>query len=219
LAAEWLRISRAQVFPVEPLTGLLGFLGIRRNLVPALALRRIVARHTVCERLEDLPVPLHVVACDVLTGAEVRLSQGPLVDAVLASAAIPGVLPPVEWEGRLLMDGGVVDNTPISHALALGASAVYVMPTGAPCGLAGAPRGALGMLVHAAGLMVSRRFAGETVQFAGRADVTIVPPPCPITVQPMDFGHAAELIAMGEASARSFLAGSSPRVVPLRPAS
>src|SRR5262249_45098324 len=131
LAAEWLRISRGQVFPIEPLTGLLGFLGIRRNLVPALALRRIVSRHTVCDRLADLPIRLHVLACDVLTGAEVRLSEGPVVDAVLASAAIPGVLPPVEWEGRLLMDGGVVDNTPISHALALGAAAVYVLPTGA----------------------------------------------------------------------------------------
>ena len=219
LAAAWLRLGRGQVFPIEPLTGLLGFLGARRNLVPAVALRRLVSRHVVWERLEDLPLPLHVIACDVLTGTEVRLSEGPLVDAVLASAAIPGVLPPVEWDGRLLMDGGIVDNTPISHALALGAGAVYVLPTGAPCVLAEAPRGALGMLVHAAGLMVSRRFAGETLQFAGRPDVTIIPPPCPITVQPMDFGHAAELIALGEASARAFLAGMPARVVPLRPAS
>jgi NTE family protein len=219
LAGLWLRIGRGQVFPIEPLTGLLGFLGARRNLVPGLALRRLVARHATCERLEDLAIPLHVIACDVLTGAEVRLSEGPLVDAVLASAAIPGVLPPVEWEGRLLMDGGIVDNTPISHALALGADAVYVLPAGAPCVLTDAPRGALGMLVHAAGLMVSRRFSGETLQFAGRADVRILPPPCPITVQPMDFGHAAELIELGKASARAFLAGTPPRVVPLRPAS
>ena len=57
----------------------------------------------------------------MLTGEEVLLSHGPLVDAVLASAAIPGVLPAVEWEGRLLIDGGVVNNTPLSHAIALGA--------------------------------------------------------------------------------------------------
>src|SRR5690349_4381307 len=70
LAAVWLRIGRGRVFPIEPLTGLLGFVGARRNLVPALALRRLVARHATCDRLEDLRIPLHVVACDVLTGAE-----------------------------------------------------------------------------------------------------------------------------------------------------
>jgi predicted acylesterase/phospholipase RssA len=45
----------------------------------------------------------------------VRLSDGPLTDAVLAAAAIPGVLPPVRWRGRLLADGGIADNTPVSR--------------------------------------------------------------------------------------------------------
>ncbi len=106
-------MRRGQVFPLEPLTGLLGFLGAKRNLAPGGALRRLVTRNVVHECLEDLPIPLHVVACDVLTGSEVLLSRGPLVDAVLASAAIPGVLPPIEWEGRLLIDGGVVDVQPM----------------------------------------------------------------------------------------------------------
>src|SRR5688500_9772129 len=74
LAERWLGIRRGQVFPVEPFTGLLGFLGARRNLVPGGALRRLVERHTDCERLEDLATPLHVVACDVLDGREVLLS-------------------------------------------------------------------------------------------------------------------------------------------------
>src|SRR5699024_9242154 len=90
LAEIWLGLRRGRVFPAEPLTGLLGFLGARRNLVPAGALRRLIARHVKHERLEDLPIPLHVVACDVLTGTEVRLSRGPLVEAVLAGSAIPG---------------------------------------------------------------------------------------------------------------------------------
>src|SRR5436305_1516978 len=91
LAELWLGMRRGRVFPVEPVTGLLGFLGARRNLVPGAALRRLVARHAEHERLEDLPIPLHVIACDVVAGREVRLSAGPLVDAVMASAAIPGV--------------------------------------------------------------------------------------------------------------------------------
>jgi predicted acylesterase/phospholipase RssA len=69
----------------------------------------------------------------------VRLSDGPLADAVLAAAAIPGVLPPVRWRGRLLVDGGIADNTPVSHAVALGARRIYVLPTQNP-GDRGLPR-------------------------------------------------------------------------------
>ena len=104
LSSLWRGVRRGHVFPLEPLTGLLGFLGARRNLVPGAGLRRLITRHVMHERLEDLPIPLHVVACDVLSGDEVLLSKGPLAEAVLASAAIPGVFPPVEWEGRLLID-------------------------------------------------------------------------------------------------------------------
>ena len=216
LAELWLGVRRGQVFPVEPFTGLLGFLGARRNLVPGGALRRLLNRHTDCERLEDLATPLHVIACDVLNGQEVRISEGPLVDAVMASAAIPGVLPPVEWNGRLLVDGGVLNNTPITHAVDLGADEIYVLPTGGPCSLTEAPRGALGMVVQATTLMVSHRFAHEAIAYADHAGLTILPPPCPIDVQPMDFGHAEELMTRAEASARALLDDRSRRVVPLR---
>src|SRR5229473_1201886 len=76
---------------------------------------RPAARHLQFERLEQAAIPLHLVAFDLLAGTEVRLSDGPSVDAVLAAAAIPGVLPPVRWRGRLLADGGIADNTPVSH--------------------------------------------------------------------------------------------------------
>ena len=211
----WRGVHRGDVFPLEPLTGLLGFLGIRRNLVPGAALKRLVARNLLHERLEDLPIPLHVVACDVLTGTEVLLSEGGLVDAILASAAIPGVLPPVDWDGRLLIDGGVVNNTPISHAITLGAQQIYVLPTGGPCALTAPPRGALAMLMHATEVMVAQRFAGEVALFRGRAEVIVLPPPCPIDVQPADFGHAGALMSRAESNARAFLAGLDDGVVPL----
>ncbi|MGH2969402.1 MAG: patatin-like phospholipase family protein [Solirubrobacteraceae bacterium] len=211
----WRGARRGDVFPLEPLTGLLGFLGVRRNLIPGAALKRLVARNLLHARLEDLPIALHVVACDVLTGAEVLLSHGPLVDAILASAAIPGVLPPVDWDGRLLTDGGIVNNTPISHAISLGAQQIYVLPTGGPCVLTAPPRGALGMLMHATELMVAQRFTGEVAFFRGHAEVIVLPPPCPIDVQPLDFGHAEALMSRAESNAHAFLAGRDDGVVPL----
>ena len=214
LAEIWLGMRRGRVFPAEPLTGLLGFLGARRNLIPAGALRRLITRHVEHERLEDLPIPLHVIACDVLTGSERRLSSGPLVEAVMASAAIPGIFPPVEWDGRLLIDGGIVNNTPITHALDLRPRRVYVLPTGGPCELTAPPRGALGMLVHATSLLVAQRFAGEAMTMTG-SRVTILPPPCPIRVQPTDFGHAEDLIDRAHESAGALLDGERGRVVAL----
>src|SRR5215218_5113766 len=205
LAALWCGLRRGQVFPVEPVTGLLGFLGARRNLVPGGALRRLVARNLAHDRLEDLPIPLNVVACDALSGEEVLLSAGPLVDAVLASAAIPGVLPAVDWEGRMLIDGGVVDNTPLTHAVALGADTIYVLPARGPCLLTDAPRGALAMLVHAMGLMVAQRFTAEVTSLAGLADVVVLPAPCPIDIHPMDFRHARVLMTRAAAESRAFL--------------
>jgi NTE family protein len=217
LAELWLGMSRGRVFPVEPFTGLLGFLGARKNLVPAGPLRRLISRYAECERLEDLPTELHVIACDILNGQEVRLSEGPFVDAVMASAAIPGVFPPIEWDGRLLVDGGVLNNTPIAHALELGADDIYVMSAAGPCELDEPPRGALGMIVQATTLMVAHRFADEAAALSGRSDVTVIPPPCPIHVSPIDFRHTRELIATAESSARDFLdERERRRVVPLR---
>jgi NTE family protein len=96
-------------------------------------------------------------SCDLLRGVEVRLSSGPALDAVLAAAAIPGVLPSVRLGDQLLVDGGVVDNTPISHAVELGAERIYVLPTDDPLArsLPTKPRGALDAAVHAFTLLLS----------------------------------------------------------------
>jgi NTE family protein len=85
------------------------------------------------------------VATDVLSGQDVLLSSGDVVDAIAASAAIPAVFPPVTVDGRGLIDGGVVNNTPLSHAVALGADVIWVLPTGYSCALPESPKGALAM--------------------------------------------------------------------------
>jgi NTE family protein len=205
LGCIWRGLRRSQVFPVNPVAGFLGFVGTRAHLVPQTGLRRLIQRHTSVQRLEETSVPLHVVATDLLLGEDVRLSRGPLLEAVLASAAIPGVLPPVDWEGRLLIDGGVANNAPISHALDLGATRVFVLPTGAPCELGEAPRGALAMMLYASGLLVGRRLTHDIAAIPDGVEAVVLPPPCPIPVQPIDFSHADLLIEQGYETARRFL--------------
>src|SRR4051794_38590696 len=83
LAGVWRDLRRRQVFPVNPLTGLLGFLGASDHLVPASGLRRLIAGNIERASLEDMPIGLHVVAVDVVSGEELRLSRGSVADAVL----------------------------------------------------------------------------------------------------------------------------------------
>lgn len=78
------------------------------------------------ERIEDLPRPFIAVATDLETGDEVRLAGGDLRSAVRASSAIPGILPAVEVDGRMLVDGGVLAEVPVAAACSLGGSVLAV---------------------------------------------------------------------------------------------
>ena len=72
-------------------------------------------------------MPLRVVACDLDTGEEVVFAAGPLEPALLASTALPGLFPPIRHDGRVLVDGAVVDTVPLSHTLAGPVDRVYVL--------------------------------------------------------------------------------------------
>lgn len=73
-------------------------------------------------RIEDLGLPLYIVCTDLETGKEVVLDRGPLVEAILASCALPGIFAPVQIGDRLLMDGGVCNNVPVSALVNHGAA-------------------------------------------------------------------------------------------------
>lgn len=210
LAKLWGSLSRAAVFPTVPILGLLGFLGRRPNLLPDNGLRRLLATHLQFSRLEDAPVPLHVVATDVLSGEDVLLSSGDAADAIAASAAIPAVFPPVKIAGRYYMDGGVVNNTPLSHAVALGADQLWVLPTGYSCALSKPPKGALAMALHALNLALNQRLAADINTFEGTVELHVVPQPCPLGVSPVDFSHSAELIGRSYMATRKWLAAPRP---------
>jgi NTE family protein len=208
LARVWRGLRRDDIFPINPRTLIGGLASQRSYLVPDSGLRRLAARHLQIERLEDAGVPLHLVAFDLLTGDEVCLSDGPATEAVLAAAAIPGVLPPVHRGDRLLVDGGVVNNTPISHAIELGAERIYVLPTEDPMSRARplAPRGALDAAVHAFTLLVGSRLEADVARYATAAELIVLPAVNPEHVQPTDFDHSDRLIGGALAATRMALA-------------
>jgi NTE family protein len=138
---------------------------------------------------------------------------------VLASAAIPGIFPAVQWDGRPLIDGGVSNNTPILDAMELGADRIYVLPTGNVCDLPEAPAGAVAMLLHAMSLLLMRRLLAEIEALRDQIDLIVMPPPCPLSIAPIDFGRSAELIRRGYTDGREYLEaierGGAPAPLPM----
>lgn len=91
---------------------------------------RLVAemrRHLGDQRIEELPVPYAAVATDLVTGHEVWLQDGDLVDAMRASISLPGVFPPMAVDGRWMVDGALVNPVPVSACRALGAQMVIAV--------------------------------------------------------------------------------------------
>jgi NTE family protein len=82
------------------------------------------------ERVEQLTVPFQCVAASIERAAEHWFDSGPLAEVVLASCAVPGILPPVPIAGEHFIDGGIVNSIPVSRAVALGARKIYVLQVG-----------------------------------------------------------------------------------------
>jgi NTE family protein len=93
-------------------------------------LRKLVEQWVPYVRLEDAHVTVQTCAACIETSSEHWFTDGPVVDAVLASCALPGVWPPVAIHGRHYIDGGVVNSIPVSRAIELGATEVYVLHVG-----------------------------------------------------------------------------------------
>jgi len=109
--------------PTESMAELAGQIGWHRVIRPTFPtlslfdttpLEDLVVGQTGCRSFADLQIPLAVVACDILSGVEVVLDEGDLPSAVRASAAFPGLFTPIERGEQLLVDGGVVNNLPVS---------------------------------------------------------------------------------------------------------
>jgi NTE family protein len=84
-------------------------------------LGELIVKHIGDKKIEDADIPLAMVAADIATGEKIVLKKGPVAQAVMASTCIPGVFNPVEIDGKMLVDGGVVENVPVNTLKDLGA--------------------------------------------------------------------------------------------------
>ena len=213
LGRVWQSVRSRRLFHLEPRRALLALFGQRPALFASDGLEELVQRHLAYDRLEDATIPLTLVACDLLSGEETVLNEGPVHQAIAASCAIPGIFPPVEIDGRLLVDGALANNAALSIAAEAGADRIYVLPTGYSCALTAPPRSALGVVAQASNLLLHQRLVQDVRHFAGSARLLVLPPPCPIKVSAIDFRHAPGLIADGRAAAGTWLDREASRPV------
>ena len=205
LADVWTGLRRQDVFPLDPREALRGLFGRSPAVVSSARLHRLVSAYAGIATLEDALVPVHLVTADLISGQTVTLSAGPLVGGVLASAAIPGIFPPVARDGRHLVDGGVARDTGVAVAVDLGATLVYVLPAGTPCALPAPPTSAVGTALHALTLLIEQRLAGDVARFSGAATIKVLPPLCPLATSAFDFTQAASLIAHSRSASEDWI--------------
>ena len=205
LAAIWMGLHRDDVFPIRPRRALYAVGGFAPSLLSDRGLRRLLSEHLRFTALEDAVIPLRAVATDLVSGRAVMIGGGDAMSAVLASAAIPGLFPPVGREGRTLVDGGLADHAVVLDALADEVDDIYLLPTGFPCALAAAPTSALGVSTQALSLLIQQRLMSAVEHYTGRAALHLIPGLCPLKVSVADFSHSATLIARGRISTKRWL--------------
>jgi NTE family protein len=157
-------------------------------------LRRLLEGSLPFRSFEEARIPLHVVATSMRTGGERWFSRGPVVEPILASAALPAVFPPVEINGELLIDGAVVNNVPISKAVEVGARRIYVLHVGNFERPRRAPKRPLDALLQSFSIARNFRFQQETEQAPPGTELIVLPGVDPGTVKYNDFGRSRELI-------------------------
>lgn len=204
MAELWGRVRTRDVLGLSFGT-LLGLVGLRGHLADARGLRRLLEAELPYRQIDAAPIALHIVAAEQTTGVEVLLSSGAVIDAVLASTAIPGVFPPVRINDRMLVDGVVATGTPIASAVRLGATRLIVLPCGFTCVDTAVPRHPVGRAMHAITLLGARQLRQDYLHYGNRVALRLVPPLCPLARSCYDYSHGAELIALARASTRRWL--------------
>lgn len=203
LDGVWTRLRRREVFP-------LGYLPSRSSIFTDRGLRRLIAQAGLPSRIEQLEIPFTAVATDLADGTEALLDHGDLETALLASAAIPGVLPPVDREGRTLVDGGVIAYVPVRAARLAGAASVVVMSIGPESRRlrpAVTPLRAGAVAARAGVLLLQHQIERDLHEVSEQIPTVVLPTGIETWPAPWDFGHSRRLINTAFHTAGAFLDG------------
>ena len=184
-------------------------LGVIQGQNLALLLESLLAHASDTRDFDKLPIPFRAVATDIASGEKVVFRKGHLPQVIRASMSIPAVFAPVELEGRLLVDGGMVDNIPLDIVREMGVDVAIVVDIGTPLRSRKELTTVVDVLNQSITLM-TRRNSEEQLASLHRNDILVQPPLSSFGVT--DFGRAQEMIDAGYRATRLL----DPRLASLR---
>jgi NTE family protein len=206
LSHAWARMSRDRVFPGGLIAQALLLQRVKTHLFPNTGLAEVIAEFLGSTAdFSDLRLPFAAVTMDVATARPHVLRNGPLLPALLASCAIPGIYPPVTHDGRRLYDGGVVANVPLRQAVAMGARSLIVLDCFFPGQLPASTDTIADIVLYTALVTMRSQAVAEAALVAETLPVVYLPGPSPKLVSPLDFTHTTTLIEDAYTYARHFL--------------
>ncbi|MCA1833780.1 MAG: patatin-like phospholipase family protein [Actinomycetota bacterium] len=205
LIAIWRSLKTEDIFPGSRFSRAWNIVARGDHIYPNEGLRRLVERLPV-RTFEECVLPLSICATNLTTGAERWFSEGPLMRAILASTALPAIFPPVSIDGDLYVDGGVVNNAPVSRAVEFGAKKIYVLTCGTKKHELPPIRRPLDVLVQAFAHARHVRLGLDLERFADKADVVVIPGADVRGIRYNDLSHTDQLITAAREATTKFLA-------------
>jgi NTE family protein len=205
MTAIWMNLTGADIFPRSALDGPWLFLQKRPSVHANTGLRRIIEAGIDFENLEDASIPFELVTTSLTDGRERWIAHGDAVEAILASSAIPSIFPPVTIDGDVLVDGGVVNNVPISRALAAGCTRIFVLLCGPLHYHPRQPRRPAEAALTAFFVAIHARFVRELASLPPGVEVVVFSGGGEPSAQYRDFSGTAAMIEEGRAEVAEVL--------------
>jgi NTE family protein len=209
LTRLWRELSESEVFSGSVFGRAKTLIRHGTHLHSAEPLRQLAADHLPVRTIEELRVPFQCVAASIERATAHWFTAGLITDAVLASCAVPGLLPPVVIEGEHFLDGGLVHSIPVGRAVALGARTIYVLHVGRVEQPLRAPRFPWEVGLVAFEIARRHRFVEEMATLTGDVTVHVLPsgdPDTPlVTMRYRDASRVADRIERGYAASAAYL--------------
>ena len=177
-----------------------------------LYLHELTRRADSASSFDRLPTPFRAVATDMVTGQKHVFDSGPLYVALRASMSVPGLFTPVEVDGRIYGDGGLVDNLPVDIVRAMGADVVIAVNIGTPLMSAEQLQSLVGLTAQSLNILTQQNVVASIALLRQGPHVLISPDLGALTFA--DFSSAAKLVGLGEAAARAQAAALAPYALP-----
>lgn len=206
LAGLWRGLDSKDIFP-SPSRTRGPWLFIRNGLSAYSdhGLRRVLHRWLQVTSFGDLAIPFWAVATTLHTGLEHWFGRGDIVQALLASTALPGFLPPVRVDGEDYIDGGVVNNVPVSKAYELGCKRIYVLDVGLLERERREAKRPYEVLMQAVSIARAHRFRTEMTDVPEGVELIRMPTVDPGKLRFDDFSRSAELMDRAYQVSSAFL--------------